>query len=341
MQREINITGQLLEASNNGDFFDRTTLNIKPTDAEFNEIFGKNMKEKYKQNFEVVAGRLVYKTDDPIEIAVLKEKKMTITAVPSTMAIGDAVAYTPSGASTYAGKGYAKDSNNIYAETTQTYWAAPLTSWVYLGQDENGNVLLTSSGVGYSFNPGSGIGYVTSPNRLNEVCNALYGNSEYGTARNMTIEDVNMVLDVTPTTPITIKAKEAEQGSRLTNRQVPTGYTKSFDNSLLNYYYITGTNYKANTTKEYRIIFNGSATSTTSLAQFWLSSNFINADFSSGNASFGLRIVRNGAVASYALFDSDGTERQTNASVRPVIVLSNSVQIGPKNNTGAWTLINM
>jgi len=133
--------------------YDRTSLSLSAASnaAEFTEIFGNNVPENYKNNLEIVAGRLVYKTAEPELVNVLKGLDMAITVKPAGLTIGDLVDYTPTADpnGSYSGVKYEKEydssTNTIgkYIETTTNYTPGTLT-WVYLGQDEKGNVLLTS-----------------------------------------------------------------------------------------------------------------------------------------------------------------------------------------------------
>jgi len=343
--------------------YDRTSLSLNATSnaTEFTEIFGNNVPENYKNNLEIVAGRLVYKTAEPELVAVLKELDMAITVIPTNLTIGDLVEYTPTANpnGTYSGATYVMDTvttsstYNTYIESTTNYTPGTL-KWVYLGQDEAGNVLLTSQETtSFTMTIAGQDGFVTGPDRMDALCNTLYGNSTYGVARNMKIEDVNRVLgrtdpegyyrdatDILVTTdePMTFGAIETKEGVSIGNRVTPRLSQTAFENYLSDFY--AWFPLIADTTDEYKVIFK-KADGTTNQARYWLSSSGAHVDLVWPVAYFELGTVMDLNVFSSSLFDSRSREYENSNALRPVIVLSSNIQFGEKNSNGEWKLVEM
>lgn len=345
------------------------SLNVKASDVEFTEIFGTNVKDEYKEKLEIVAGRLVYRTADPELVPVLKELNMAITVVPTTLAVGDLVEYIPTAdpGGTYSGATYAKDTvatsttYNTYIEKTKDTYTPGNMKWVYLGQDEAGNVLLTSQeATNFTMTIAGQDGFVDGPSRLDTLCNTLYGNSTYALAtRNMKIEDINRVLgypgetgnlgsyyDQAGTiinTPIakTIGQIETELGKKINNRKTPRKIpAKAFEDYLSDYYSYTGAAYKGESTDEYKVIFK-KADGTTNQSIYWLSSSNVNAIVCDGYAYFNVRRVNGGRLTAYGVFCSNNAEYAPSYALRPVIVLKPNIQFGEKNSNGELKLVEM
>ena len=229
-------------------------------------------------------------------------------------------------------------------------------TWVYIGQDENGNILLTSrETTAFTMTIAGQDGWATGPNNMDTLCNKLYGNSKYGTARNMKVEDVNRTLgytgpkgtywdaddnQVTTEEAMTFGAIETATGVTISDRQTPRLSETAFEDYLSNDYSYRGTTYKANTTDEYKLIFN-KENSTTKLPIYWLSSPAAAFYVSYEFAGFNVRDVASGSVGASAVFDSDGNElgEEPSYALRPVIVLKSNIHFGEPNANGELTLV--
>jgi len=354
--------------------YDRTSLSLSAASnaAEFTEIFGNNVPENYKNNLEIVAGRLVYKTAEPELVSVLKGLDMAITVKPAGLTVGDTVEYTPTADpnGTYSGATYVYDKDTesdtykTYIESTTNYTPGTL-KWVYLGQDEAGNVLLTSQETtSFTMTISGQDGFVTGPDRMDTLCNTLYGNSVYAQeTRNMKIEDVNIVLgytgpkgsylgkDIRPVTTdeaLTFEEIEKKEGIKLIYRETPRLSQTAFEDYMSDKYHYVGTTYKGETTDEYKLIFN-KGNSSIYLPTYWLSSTsaYVYPYASNGGyARFYVRHVNGlydeGVVNSDDMCNSVDTEWSGNkAALRPVIVLKSNIQFGEKNSNGEWKLVEM
>lgn len=341
-------------------------FNVRSSDTEFTEIFGDNVKDEYKEKLQIVDGKLVYKTLDPEKTKLLEELGMAVKIIKtSEVKVGALVNYTPTvdPSGSYEGATYVKDTDttsstyDTYIESTTNYTPGNLT-WVYLGQDENGNILLTSrETTAFTLTIDDQDGWATGPDRMDTLCNKLYGNSKYGTARNMKVEDVNRTLgytgpkgtyrdadnnEVTTDEPMTFWEIETATGVTISNRKTPRLSETAFEDYLSDYYSYKGTTYKAYTTDEYKLIFK-KENSTTSLPTYWLSSPAADFRVGAGFAYFRVRSVNSGYVNTIAVFYSYGADGGYGPSyaLRPVIVLKSNIHFGEPDANGKLTLVEM
>ena len=202
---------------------------------------------------------------------------------------------------------------------------------------------------------GGADGWATGPDNLDSLCNTLYGNSTYGIARNMKIEDVNRVLgytgpkgmywdadynEVTTDEPMTFGAIETKEGVTISSRETPRLSTTEFEDYLSDYYYYTGTTYKGETTEEYKVIFK-KADGVTNLPGYLLSSVSACIDYSYV-PYYTIRLINYGGVREgVELWNGAGAKRGSERALRPVIVLNSNIQFGKKNSRGELTLVEM
>jgi len=342
--------------------FDSTTINVTSSDAEFIKIFGNNVKEEHKENLQIINGELKYKTSDNEKKEILKDLGMSVTTIIplSEIKVGDLVDYTPTAApdSTNSGITYVKDTDtasskyNTYIEKTiDTYKPGNLT-WVYLGQNEEGNILLTSQeATSFTVNIAGQDGWATGAERIDELCNTLYGNSKYAQeTRNMKIEDVNRILGFNGKKGIYYDINGEEITTDEPKKFGEIGATgialraseTEFNNYVSDSYSYTGTAYKANTTDEYQVIFKKSD-GVTNQVSYYLSSSSALSIVSDGSEHYYLRYVSYGSVGNGSVCSANSddviNEVELSYALRPVIVLKSNVQFGEKNSNDKLTLI--
>jgi len=355
------LTNKLLEDST----FKSDTLNVASSEtAKISEILGNDIKDEYKNNFGIIAGRLIYKTAEREKIAVLKELNMAITVIPEELQLGDKVIYTPdanpttsytgvtykfkedSSAETYAGSSY----NKGYYEEKSTTYTPGTHEYVYMGQDENGNALLVSTTVsGFTVTLGGGAGWTNGSQQLDELCNTLYGSKTYGRARNINIQDFNRLVNYTGSGYGYIAPGSAHYVATktgLTVGEIEEKYNAKFSNRLTPNKDIEFEEYVANL-----IVYQGDAMeshdwiavksqwSNTSLSESWISSPYVLVQVNSGTIRFFLRYYSSSGVSGHDVFLSDGEERAYSFAVRPVIVLNSNIQITKTGDT--WTLVEL
>jgi len=291
--------------------------------------------------------------------------------------IGDLVAFTPTADPTmqYSGVTFIKDevegsaTYGTYIESTTTYKPGTL-KWVYLGKDKNGNILLTSQETtNFTVTLAGQDGYAVGVEKIDELCNTLYGNSTYAQeTRNMKIEDVDRLLGYNDhdgvvedgegplgrygnksnthvTTPEPIKVgKIAEDEGRTipaTGITLPRLLDTKYEDYYSDFYQYAGADYIADTTAEYKVIFKR-ANGTTNMNSYFLSSSATGLTLLDCSIRFYLRDINGnsgaGTIGGGMLYATFGSEWSVSKRLRPVIVLKSNYEFGQKNANGEFTL---
>ena len=306
------------------------------------------------------------------------EGKVTITAkygeITSTHNIevifpkpGDLVAYTPTADPTkqYTGATYIMDevegsaTKGTYIESTTQYTPGNL-KWVYLGKDENGNILLTSQETtNFTVTIAGQDGYANGVSRIDELCNTLYGNSTYAkTTRNMKLEDVDRILgydgdrgiygnktNEKVSTPEPLKAgkileieNKVKPASGIT---LPRLLDIAYEDYYSDLYQYTGVDFIDATTAEYKLIFKR-ANGTTNMNSYWLSTPSTSITLLDCSIRFYIRDINGnsggGTVGGGLLYGTFKNEWSVSRRLRPVIVLKSNYEFGQKNANGEFTL---
>jgi len=265
--------------------------------------------------------------------------------------IGDKVAYTPSTTENESYECSAFDVKNGYAEIKKSYKPGK-QNWIYIGEDENGNsILTTDKAISFDYDIGGKNGYLYGEQKLNELCSSLYSNTTYGTARSINIQDIIRVLNYTgpmgqysdknlqwQDTPkdsngnlINIGELSKELGT-ITNTQTPES-NKKLEDYVSNGFQIHKENEYINK-NNIDIIFTG-------YDEYWIASQNVFISYYTNTASFGLKAITGVfGVKGIQLFTSNGVEEYASYDIRPVIVLNDDITFGEKNSNNEWTLIN-
>ena len=172
-----------------------------------------SLKEGYKDELIISNGILYYNPDNIEETRknwieeinirpYVESTSQTLVAMfqNGELNIGDYVSYIPNTVT----KGYDPDKGQGagaltgYTTSTQEITQENL-NWRVLGYDEGRNEILLISGAptkqGLYFY--GHVGYNDYENVLNDICNSLYSKEGIGTARSMTMEDIDKYLDGT------------------------------------------------------------------------------------------------------------------------------------------------
>ena len=263
--------------------------------------------------------------------------------------MGDVVAYTATGTTTLYVERLGLDPKNYGGSELKL--SSQNTTWIVLGiEDSNGDgtnetLLITSAGpVGALVDGGEiaklpiqgAAAYNNGPSEINRMCEELYSNSEYGTARGMTIEDVNEALNYTPlggyyqdgstvytTENYTTKLKDLPIFNSL---KAGGTYTPDGANTetALGEYELNGYSYDIAskvTTVEKNVIFGADEKYT-----YWLASSSVVA--SADYAAFGPGLVYFGFASScFETFKSDGGGGDYGISIRPVVSLTDKLPV--------------
>lgn len=264
--------------------------------------------------------------------------------------IGDYVNYKP-----IAGKSYTSITNeNGWAD--QTYTVDTNTTWRVLGKEDNHILLISGSPIKKNMNASStndwdkdpylymkgAYSYVNCETMLKNIC-AIYSNN-YGTARSITIEDVNKACGVKVEGNTVYLESDANKTNIDKMGVLGNSYTyKSSDytpESYINgkskatagqtvtatgYYYditsMTGT--KIGNTTLGSLLFNKTTDDGNYAKAYWLASPGVVAN--SGIAFFGPGLVDVYAATGYDCFDSSGRWRAHRCGVRPIITLKSNI----------------
>ena len=227
--------------------------------------------------------------------------------------------------------------------------------WRVLKKDEN-TVTLVSAEPVENINLYGVNGYVYGPDRLDEICRAVYG------GRNLKIEDVNELLKDDRTwgdketnwmysgtdgegynvpagvrTIAQLEASGEEFVGTLGEREVPEE-GKDLGEYAPNYY-----NYKKTSLTDATVATDIEKDLICRRNVYWLSSSCVYADFGYGGAYFEVRIVASSGVGAYSTFHSDGCGYSSMCGLRPVVTLSSDIQVVDETDGGttlekAWEL---
>ncbi|MBE5821613.1 MAG: hypothetical protein E7311_03370 [Clostridiales bacterium] len=227
--------------------------------------------------------------------------------------------------------------------------------WRVLKKDEN-TVTLVSAEPVENISLYGAKGYVYGPDRLDEICRAVYG------GRNLKIEDVNELLKNDKTwgdeetnweywgpyeevydvpagvrTIAQLEASGEEFVGTLGEREVPEE-GKDLGEYAPNYYGYgksSLTDATVATDIEKDLIFRSNA--------YWLSSSCVKVAFNDDCAVFDMRYVRSSGVYACLMFDSCGNGGDNVCGLRPVVTLSSNIQVVDESDGGttaetAWEL---
>jgi len=298
---------------------------------------------------------------DASDIAITEDReilvglsKAAVAFVEAGVQIGDTVTgYTLSqdvSAKSYTTSGnentFGEDENGEYVETDPQ--PATLTrdesiTWKYFGIDENGDALIVGSVTSTTPNiilGGKG-GFINGPQELNNLCKAMYSSS-MGLARSIDIADVTRVLEYT-----------GERGSYNdeNDNYIPTEYPKTINEiareigydmsyfgshtpeegkNIEEYksdYYLIGKTSDANSFNSSNLDIVNLIYPETSNKNYWLASQCVKAAFRWGYAEFNVIFVDYRNVDAFCLTDTGNSPLFFVGYVRPVVELSDTVEI--------------
>ncbi|MBR5227129.1 MAG: hypothetical protein IKV94_00605 [Clostridia bacterium] len=346
------------------------------TEEDYEDIFG----EGYSGKMKVIDGKLVYLTTDTNEQAVLDSMGIINKAeTTQTLALGTKISYTPDANPTGSYNGATnefKEDNSVSTtytdpvtyETKKGYivektkqYTPGTHEWVYMGQDELGRTLLTTTTVGPQMVMSGIPGWKNGADRLDTLCNTLYGSSTYGSARSFNIDDYQRLGDYTGTgygysnyvmnqdysytstcistqEPITIG--RADELLKYNRGDYTTAFVPDNDKTLDEYYltdacYDTAFTSKKNTA--FKALFKDAE-----YTYFWLANPAVIAANAVSYAQFGMyRVSEKGNLSTLEYiftYSGGGNESNTpfmagNTYIRPVVVLDADVQIVKMGDT--------
>ena len=308
-------------------------------------------------------GYVFYVEEEKVEFGGKEELTTKPESLASKVEVGDYVAYKAGTTHSYTSKkGTGTTGGNGY-DTPQTFTSNDNIKWRVLSKENNEVVLISEEPLqtddNKNFYLNGAIGYLYAEEELNKIC-SIYGHGvgantnktfsyEVGDvvgkveertltrsgARSITVEDLNKICGVTPST-----ALDSEYGKEYTKSiyyptiKTETGYSGSAasrtdKNTVYSY---TGSEKISTTSNEYKMLFKNK--------YYWLASRCVRSD--SSNSNFIVRIVASGLVRSTLVGSGTGGRffgSSDSIGVCPIVYLKSDIQTSGKDSSGAWTII--
>ncbi len=295
----------------------------------------------------------------------------------SQVNVGDYVNYKAGTTHSYTSKKGTGTTGGTGYATPQTFTSNDNIKWRVLSKENNEIVLISEEPISTTDNKSlrlnNAIGYLYAEEELNKIC-SIYGHGvgantsktfsyEVGDvvegvekrtlsgsgARSITVEDVNKICGVTPSTTL-----DSEYGKEYTisisypTRKIAIGYSTSvasrkYKNTSYSY---KGSDKISTTSNEYKILFRNAAD--TFNISYWLASRSVSANRVDvySFCYFEVCDVLSGDVNN--LYCCQGTSAgffescsyyDIGWAVRPVVYLKSNIQTSGKDSSGAWTII--
>ena len=286
----------------------------------------------------------------------------------SQVNVGDYVAYK-AGTHSYTSKKGTGTTGGTGYDTPQTFTSNDDIKWRVLSKENNEVVLISERPIQTNDNKNfylkGAIGYLYAEEELNKIC-SIYGYGEGANtsktfsyevgdvvegvekkaytgsgARSITVEDVNKICGVTPSTELNSNyGKEFTDTLYYPTRKTPTGksISKASRTEKQTYYNYKGADKISTTSNEYKMLFRNAAD--TFNISYWLASRCVLSGFGS---SYHVHVLWVGKVDSnlvcIAGYDADYAEYAIDYGIRPVVYLKSNIQTAGKDSSGAWTII--
>ena len=258
----------------------------------------------------------------------------------SQVNVGDYVNYKAGTTHSYTSKKGTGTTGGTGYATPQTFTSNDNIKWRVLSKENNEIVLISEEPISTTDNKSL---------RLNNAIGYLYAEEELNKIRSITVEDVNKICGVTPSTTL-----DSEYGKEYTisisypTRKIAIGYSTSvasrkYKNTSYSY---KGSDKISTTSNEYKILFRNAAD--TFNISYWLASRSVSANRVDvySFCYFEVCDVLSGDVNN--LYCCQGTSAgffescsyyDIGWAVRPVVYLKSNIQTSGKDSSGAWTII--
>ena len=306
-------------------------------------------------------GYVFYVEEEKVEFVEKQEGAAKTKTLVSQVEVGDYVAYK-AGTHTYTSeKGTGTAGGNGY-DTPQTFTSNDNIKWRVLSKENNEVVLISEEPLqtddNKNFYLNGAIGYLYAEEELNKIC-SIYGHGvgantnktfsyEVGDvvekvekraytgsgARSITVEDVNKICGVTPSTELNSEyGKEYTKSIYYPTRTTETGKSGSAasrtdKNTCYGY---TGSDKILATSNEYKMLFENK--------YYWLASRCV---YSGSNLSyFYVHSLRSGDVG--CAYVGEGRSDLFNElsdcyGVCPIVYLKSNIQTSGKDSSEAWKI---
>ena len=313
-------------------------------------------------------GYVFHVEEEKVEFVEKQEGAAKTKTLVSQVEVGDYVAYKAGTNSYTSKKGTGTTGGNGYG-TPQTFTSNDNIKWRVLSKENNEVVLISEEPLqtddNKEFYLNGAIGYLYAEEELNKIC-SIYGYGEGANtsktfsyevgdvvegvekraytgsgARSITVEDVNKICGVTPSTAERNSGygEEYTKSMYYPTRTEATGYSTSaasrkYKNTSYGY---TGIDKIEN---QYKMLFRNEGD--TGDIIYWLASR-CESDIANFFENFSVCWVHSGNVES-AVIGIGGSRDFSESSrddvgVRPVVYLKSNIQTSGKDSSGAWTII--
>ena len=310
-------------------------------------------------------GYVFHVEEEKVEFGGKEELTTKPESLASKVEVGDYVAYKAGTKHSYTSKkGTGITGGNGYYEIPQqTFTSNDNIKWRVLSKENNEVVLISEEPLqtddNKEFYLNGAIGYLYAEEELNKIC-SIYGHgvgantskrfsyevgdvvgevgkrtlTESG-ARSITVEDVNKICGVTPSTTLDSNyGKEYTKSIYYPTIKTETGYSESAASRTdkNTYYSYTGSDKILATSNEYKMLFENK--------YYWLASRCVYSD--SYGSDFSVGHVASGCV--HGTYVGHGTsdyfdEYSNYFGVCPIVYLKSDIQTSGKDSSGAWTII--
>ena len=312
-------------------------------------------------------GYVFHVEEEKVEFVEKQEGAAKTKTLVSQVEVGDYVAYKAGTNSYTSKKGTGTTGGNGYG-TPQTFTSNDNIKWRVLSKENNEVVLISEEPLqtddNKEFYLNGAIGYLYAEEELNKIC-SIYGHGvgantnktfsyevgdvvevvdkrEYtgSGARSITVEDVNKICGVTPSTELNSNyGKEYTKSTYYPTRTTETGKSGSAvsrTDKRTEYTY-TGSEKIVTTSNEYKMLFRNRAD--TGNITYWLASRCVKSG--SNSSDFCVHAVARDCVdrAYVGIGYSDRFyEHSSSRGVRPIVYLKSDIQTSGKDSSEAWKI---
>ena len=281
---------------------------------------------------------------DAGETITIGNKEITLVTLADELEVGDYIKYGDK----LSVQSYNTDINETGYATQQTFETNNTMLWRVINKKANGeveivavnNVLANDGQTGLYLKGQSG--FLNAETVLKNLCETLYTNTDYGTARSIKVEDIDNLTGFDPETSdwdnkdyyLNNREETYTSGGPFWDKSTNTFRTATTGNPITvehtNYWYTVNESMQLYSTliaesKTY----SGDYSETNYPLFYWLGSRSVNAY--DNHAGFNVRAVDSGVVNGWNLFHANaGGNTYGNegaCGVRPIVTLKSKVQI--------------
>ena len=281
---------------------------------------------------------------DAGETITIGNKEITLVTLADELEVGDYIKYGDK----LSVQSYNTDINETGYATQQTFETNNTMLWRVINKKANGEVEIVAVNNVLANDGQTGLylkgqtGFLNAETVLKNLCETLYTNTDYGTARSINVEDINNLTGFDPEISdwddkdyyLNNREKTYTSGGPFWDKSTNTFRTATPENSITEentyYWYTVNESMQLyDTLIAESKTYSGDYSETNYPLFYWLGSRSVNAH--DVGADFDVRGVDSGGVNSWYLFSAyaDGSthEDEYACGVRPIVTLKSKVQI--------------